>query len=336
MIDKIKTIVSWLQLFFNRIPNIENNTIIDNSNLKDRIFNKPRKYNDLYSIVQNRTTISNESSREKIINNASVFIENVKDFNYEDIILNYGLDEQTFCLFAINDGNSSSEKKILRIETYVFKEGGHEEIIDFFDIEFKLLGGEIKNIFEDKLGKRLKDTFKLNQDYSKLIYKISFNSIEENLAILYYNREENSFFLGGIGAAGQTEKINLLELNVDDYRGRYVFNSLNFKVDKNGTREIDIFILPSKSCRIDYHIEYYYNEKKLKNCDKCNETILVKVPQFKLESRWPIQPMGRIFKFLIENKIKNYKKGENKFIDDQIGYSYEEFKKQLEIHVKAE
>lgn len=332
--DKTKIIISWLQLFFNRIPDVENNTIVDNSNLRNKIFNKPRKYNDLYNVVQNRTTISNKSNRKKVINNASVFIEKLGDYQYEDIILNYGLDNQIFYIYAINDGNLNSEEKLLRIESYIFKDGGYEDKVNFFDIPFDLSGGEIKIILEDEL--KLRSVFKSNKNYSKLIFKVNYNGVKQELATLFYSREQDMFFLGGMGNACSNEKINLLELKVDDYQEQYVFNSLDFSIDKNSTGKIDMFILPSKSCKIDYYIEYYYNGKKLKNCNRCRETTVVKVPQFSLESRCPIQMQGKLFDFLIDNKIKNYRKGDSEFIDNQIGYNYEDFKKYLKIHSRAE
>ncbi|BDP55216.1 hypothetical protein EfmJHP35_31400 (plasmid) [Enterococcus faecium] len=41
-------------------------------------------------------------------------------------------------------------------------------------------------------------------------------------------------------------------------------------------KNIDIHILPSESCQIEYSIEYFYKGKKIKKCDKCFESAVVK------------------------------------------------------------
>lgn len=59
---------------------------------------------------------------------------------------------------------------------------------------------------------------------------------------------------------------------------------------------------------IEYSIEYFYKGKKIKKCDKCFESAVVKVPQFKLNPAASIQFQGHVFDVLAKDNIKNTKK----------------------------
>ncbi|BDP92650.1 hypothetical protein EfmGK923_28230 (plasmid) [Enterococcus faecium] len=63
-------------------------------------------------------------------------------------------------------------------------------------------------------------------------------------------------------------------------------------------KNIDIHILPSESCQIEYSIEYFYKGKNIKKCDKCFESAVVKFPQFKLNPAASIQFQGHVFDVL--------------------------------------
>lgn len=70
--------------------------------------------------------------------------------------------------------------------------------------------------------------------------------------------ENKIFYYGGMGGGSIVPKINLVELDVNNYRELYVFNSLDFEIPMKQMKNIDIHILPSESCQIEYSIEYFY------------------------------------------------------------------------------
>ena len=74
----------------------------------------------------------------------------------------------------------------------------------------------------------------------------------------YFDREQDFFYYGGMGGGSIVPKINLVELDVNNYRELYVFNSLDFEIPMKQMKNIDIHILPSESCQIEYSIEYFY------------------------------------------------------------------------------
>lgn len=120
----------------------------------------------------------------------------------------------------------------------------------------------------------------------------------------YFDREQDFFYYGGMGGGSIVPKINLVELDVNNYRELYVFNSLDFEIPMKQMKNIDIHILPSESCQIEYSIEYFYKGKKIKKCDKCFESAVVKFPQFKLNPAASIQFQGHVFDVLAKDNIK--------------------------------
>ncbi|HHQ6441671.1 hypothetical protein, partial [Enterococcus faecium] len=111
----------------------------------------------------------------------------------------------------------------------------------------------------------------------------------------------------------------------------YVFNSLDFEIPMKQMKNIDIHILPSESCQIEYSIEYFYKGKNIKKCDKCFESAVVKFPQFKLNPAASIQFQGHVFDVLAKDNIKKYKKGNIFHIDIQISSNLEDIKKPLKL-----
>lgn len=65
--------------------------------------------------------------------------------------------------------------------------------------------------------------------------------------------------------------------------------------------------------------------------DKCFESAVVKVPQFKLNPAASIQFQGHIFDVLVKDNIKKYKKGNIFHIDIQISSNLEDIKKAFKI-----
>lgn len=53
---------------YNRIPEIEQNVVVDNDYYIENDFNKPRKYDNLYNFIHNRTTINNNSNTSQVHN----------------------------------------------------------------------------------------------------------------------------------------------------------------------------------------------------------------------------------------------------------------------------
>ncbi|MDV4567627.1 hypothetical protein NNE72_13780, partial [Enterococcus faecium] len=104
----------------------------------------------------------------------------------------------------------------------------------------------------------LKKIFASIHDYIGLIYKIIEDDKQTELNMCYFDREQDFFYYGGMGGGSIVPKINLVELDVNNYRELYVFNSLDFEIPMKQMKNIDIHILPSESCQIEYSIEYFY------------------------------------------------------------------------------
>lgn len=315
----------------NRIPEVEQNIVLDNDYYKEKLFNKPRKYDNLYNFIHNRTIISNKSNKNILINTARFYINCLKKYEYEEIIFNYGLNEQSSIIYAVNNGNLASTKKYVTIETYAYLEGGNKKFIQSFNTEFQLLDGEIKCVLEEKLESEMKKIFMRNNNYIGLFHKIIVNNVSTECMVCYFIRETGLFCYGGMGGGSSLPRINLIELDVSDYRELYVFNNLNLEISINQMKEIDIHVLPNESCQIDYSIEYYYHNKKIKYSDKCVESTIVKVPQFKLNPASSVQFHGFLFDVLVKDNIKRYQKGELFHIDKQICANFNDLKKDFII-----
>lgn len=91
-----------------------------------------------------------------MINSAYFHIKYLKKYEYEEVVLDYGLNGQSFLIYAINNGNLPNNKKNIIIETYAYLEGGLKKLIKSCNIEYQLSVGEIKCIFEEDLELDLK------------------------------------------------------------------------------------------------------------------------------------------------------------------------------------
>ncbi|MGL9768934.1 hypothetical protein [Enterococcus sp. DIV0806c] len=107
-----------------------------------------------------------------MINSAHFYIKDLKKYEYEEIVLDYGLNEQSFLIYAINNGNLPINKKDIIIETYAYLDGGSKKLIKSCNMEYQLPIGEIKCIFEENLNLDLKKNFASNHEYIGLIYKV--------------------------------------------------------------------------------------------------------------------------------------------------------------------
>ena len=167
---------------YNRIPEIEQNVVVDNDYYIENDFNKPRKYDNLYNFIHNRTTINNNSNTRVLINSAYFHIKYLKKYEYEEVVLDYGLNRQSFLIYAINNGNLPSNKKNIIIETYAYLEGGSKKLIKSCNIEYQLSVVEIKCVFEEDLELDLKKIFASIHDYIGLIPVVLVNFfLEENV-----------------------------------------------------------------------------------------------------------------------------------------------------------
>ncbi len=73
-----------------------------------------------------------------MINSAYFHIKYLKKYEYEEVVLDYGLNRQSFLIYAINNGNLPSNKKNIIIETYAYLEGGSKKLIKSCNIEYQL------------------------------------------------------------------------------------------------------------------------------------------------------------------------------------------------------
>ncbi|ENZ5590789.1 hypothetical protein ACGWY8_002756, partial [Enterococcus hirae] len=129
----------------------------------------------------------------------------------------------------------------------------------------------------------------------------TFSNIYNRIPEIEQNIVVDNDYYGGMGGGSIVPKTNLVELDVNNYRELYVFNTLDFEIPMKQMKNIDIHILPNESCQIDYSIEYFYKGKKIKKCDKCFESAVVKVPQFKLNPANSIQFQGYVFNVLAKD-----------------------------------
>lgn len=159
----------------------------------------------------------------------------------------------------------------------------------------------------------------------------TFSNIYNRIPEIEQNIVVDNDYYGGMGGGSIVPKTNLVELDVNNYRELYVFNTLDFEIPMKQMKNIDIHILPNESCQIDYSIEYFYKGKKIKKCDKCFESAVVKVPQFKLNPANSIQFQVYVFNVLAKDNIRKYKKGNIVHIDKQISSNLEDIKKAFEI-----
>lgn len=136
MLKYLKDGIPIVRELLEKTPVMEQNIVIDNEYFIDKEFNKPRKYNNLNHYVHNRTTISNKSSQNMVINEASLYIKNLKRHYFEDVVVNYGLNKQHILIFGINNGNKRSEDAVLKIESYAQVNGGTQKTIDLFEVVF--------------------------------------------------------------------------------------------------------------------------------------------------------------------------------------------------------
>lgn len=331
----VKDGIDILSTITSRVPKVEENIIVDNEYLRDPNFIKPRRYDNLYSFALNRTVVNNDSNKKKIINKAIFNVEKIEKYFYEEIVINYGLDDQKFIMYALNNGNICKAKKKIDINLFAFIDGGKKEKINSYSREMGLSSGEIERIFEKDLTLDLRDLFIKNKNYNGLIFTIVEEYKSTDLIMCYFEREQNKFYYGGMGGGGPKAKINLIEIDLNNYRKQYVFNTLNFELPAQESKSIDIYIVPNESCKLDYSIEYFCNDKKIKNYEKCRESTIIKVPQFKFNPNSSIQFDGYVFKFLVDNNIKKYKKGSISYVDDCIGSNAEEVKNSFEILIKG-
>ncbi|MFA9003036.1 hypothetical protein, partial [Enterococcus faecium] len=167
-----------------------------------------------------------------MINSAYFHIKYLKKYEYEEVVLDYGLNRQSFLIYAINNGNLPSNKKNIIIETYAYLEGGSKKLIKSCNIEYQLSVGEIKCVFEEDLELDLKKIFASIHDYIGLIYKIIEDDKQTELNMCYFDREQDFFYYGGMGGGSIVPKINLVELDVNNYRELPVV-LVNFNILKN-------------------------------------------------------------------------------------------------------
>ncbi|MGF2144423.1 hypothetical protein ACQUEF_03605 [Vagococcus fluvialis] len=318
--EVLKTGANVLNNFTKKQPVVTGNIVVDNDYWLDKTFNKPRKYDNLYNFAQNKTTIMNNSEKEIIVNEVRCKIDSVKKYEYEDLKIIYGINEQNLFVYLCNNGNIKSSISFLEVETYAYLDGGETTLLHKYQKDMEIEGEEILLLMDDNLKENTEELFLKNNNYIGLMFKIiDSNSEEYDLALIYYNRETGEFNFGGLGGGAFKERINLIELDVDNYKKEYIFNNLQLSINSLSSEQIDMYIMPTESCQIDYNLTFMYNDKPLKNTEICEESVIIKVPAFRVAVNQKLQLIGPVSDFLVRDKIKKYKKGTNEHIDNLIG-----------------
>ncbi|MGX7265207.1 hypothetical protein [Enterococcus crotali] len=293
-----------------------------------------QKSNDSYFFLPNISTLKNNTSRDLIVSDATIEIDNIQPIKEPDLEISYGLDNNKLIIFIINNGLGNLKDSEFELSVtledidQVQNKLSSKDIQNLFSTKTKkkdsLYSGDILKSFELNLSDELHKLFEKNEKYHAISFGITELTSNKKFKIhsIYYDRSAKRFSFGGLGA-GIQDKTAVLLLDIDNAAKSYSV-PVNKKIVANSSEQINLFIVPNKSSKITYSVKYSTsNSKYTEATEKIKSTITV--PLYNTS----YSPNGPFFKSLIKNQITRYRHNTNSNLQKEIAYDY---KKALDSH----
>ena len=306
-------------------------------NMNSYVLAKPtdiQESNDSYFFLTNVSTLQNNTSKNLIVSDATIEIDNIQPIKEVDLEVSYGLEDNKLIIFIINNGLGNSKDSEFKLSVtledidQVQNKLSSKDVENLFLTRAKrkdsLYSGDILKSFEMNLSDELHKLFEKNEKYRAINFEITELASNKKFKIhsIYYDRSSKSFSFSGMGAGGR-DKTAVLLLDISNASNKYSV-PVNKKIAANSTEQINLFIVPNQSSKIIYSVKYSTSNSKYTKATKKIESTIT-VPLYNTS----YSPNGPFFKSLIQNQITRYQHNTNSNLQKEIGYDY---KKVLDSH----
>ncbi|OJG91915.1 hypothetical protein RV15_GL003560 [Enterococcus silesiacus] len=290
--------------------------------------------NDSYFFLTNVSTLQNNTSKNLIVSDATIEIDDIQPIKEADLEISYGLEDNQLIIFIINNGLGNSKDSEFKLSVILEDIDQVENKLSSKDVENlfltktkrkdSLYSGDILKSFELNLSDELHRLFEKNEKYRAIKFELTELASNKKFKIhsIYYDRTNKSFTFSGMGAGGR-DKTAVLLLDVSNTSNKYSV-PVNKKIAANSTEQINLFIVPNQSSKIIYSVKYSTSNSKYTKATKKIESTIT-VPLYNTS----YSPNGPFFKSLIKNQITRYQHNTNSNLQKEIGYDY---KKVLDSH----
>ncbi|MBP2097690.1 hypothetical protein [Enterococcus rivorum] len=284
-----------------------------------------------YLVSENQTFIKNDSNKNILINKGVLLIEDFEELKHTEIVLQQGLYKEYLELYFINNGNLESEPLTFQLDmTFSKQQQGvlKEENIDSERMQTlineekikksEFAGGQIKRMYHINTSGELKKFFRENPNYTSVNFKLreKKSGNEFNVYSIYYLKEQDKFVYGGFGGVAPNEQYNVIELDLDNMEREQEIPNVNMQVPAHSSVGIKTLLVPKKSIRLTYKINYYFEGNKVEYGDLVSTEIYV--PLYNIRSNL----YGELFDKLCQYSITNYTYEETTKMQNSIKYDY--------------
>ncbi|NVN78024.1 hypothetical protein GM526_13245 [Enterococcus avium] len=296
----------------------------------------PRKSTNSFShAVENRIWIENSSENEMRITSGKLRINEISDLEEDKLQMIVGTEGNRCYIYIVNNTFTDIGKRYFEwipcqyYETYptLDKEGMGElfQTDTFVRYLEKIPSGSVFKLFEFEFSPNSEKILKAcDSAGAYLFYLRQYNEMDEPFPILspgnsekYLKQLSNQVFFYyedgilnyGYFSQGKFEKepaginsIPIIYVDTSNTEANEYNINVNNRIGSKDTECLLQYIVPNRSCTLDYSIELKVNGKKMKSQELLNRNINIRVPVYSIEEGNRARN-EEAFSYLIENEI---------------------------------